>query len=107
MNQRELALALLGWHGGQGSGLYAVGSCMLSASNKGCVYEPLDYYGHGDGSMAYLRAIKDLRGLRKAAIHKSCVSKKHEEECNKLASILEDLHPEVTWTYKELVEVDA
>lgn len=38
--QRELALALLDWHGGQSSALYAVGSCMLAACDRDEVYRP-------------------------------------------------------------------
>jgi hypothetical protein len=51
--QSKLALELLGYHGGQSSALYAVGSCMLSDANKGVEYNPLNHRGHGDdGSVA-------------------------------------------------------
>lgn len=42
-NQKQLALALLDYHGGQNSALYAIGSCMLSDSENGRKYFwPLD-----------------------------------------------------------------
>lgn len=105
-NQRQLALSLLDWHGGMGSGLYAVGSCMLSADEKGSVYDPADYHGHTDGSMAYLRAIRELREMKARSKYAECVTEEHEAECNELADALEALHPEVTWKHKELVEVE-
>lgn len=39
-NQHIFALGLLDFHGGQSSGLYAVGSCMLSDCQKGVLYCP-------------------------------------------------------------------
>jgi hypothetical protein len=99
-------LSLLDWHGGMGSGLYGVGSCMLSADERGDVYNPADYHGHADGSMAYLRAIRELREMKARAKYAECVTEEHESECNQLADLLETLHPEVTWQHKELVEVE-
>lgn len=59
--QAELAERLLEWHGGQSSGLYAVGSCMLAEAERGRVYRPENHHGHADGVQAYAMAIADLR----------------------------------------------
>jgi len=85
-DQKKLALALLDWHGGQSSGLYAVGSCMLSDAEKGQLYSTLLHQGHGS---ALLRAIRELRDLKRDAKHPECVTPKDEQECNTLADQLE------------------
>lgn len=84
--QKKLALALLDWHGGQGSGLYAVGSCMLSDSYKGRTYDPANHHGHPE---ALRRAVSELRDWRKDAKHPECVTATMERETAALADKLE------------------
>lgn len=89
--QKKLALSLLDWHGGQSSALYAVGSCMLSDSDKLRAYNPANYRGHaGDDETqgALERAIVELRTLKAKANYPECVSAKDERECNALADKL-------------------
>jgi hypothetical protein len=85
--QKKLALALLQWHGGQSSPLYAVGSCMLSDSDKGRAY----HRGHTDTEDeqgAVRRAQYELTGLKKYANYPEAVTPKDERECNALAAKL-------------------
>jgi hypothetical protein len=89
--QKRLALALMDWHGGQASGLYAVGSCMLSGSYKGRRYVPTEILGHADNAEetgAVTRAISELRNLRKDANFPEKVTHMEERECNALANRL-------------------
>jgi hypothetical protein len=58
MNQKDLALKLLDYHGGQSSALYAIGSCMLSDAERGKVYTPSNHHGHAN---AIQGAIDELR----------------------------------------------
>jgi hypothetical protein len=85
--QKQLALHLLDWHGGQGSSLYAVGSCMLSAADKGEKYNPENYGGHLN---ALPLAIRELKGMKAGANFPDCVN---QDECDKLAERLEKYLP--------------
>lgn len=88
--QKKLALSLLDWHGGQSSGLYAVGSCMLSDANDGREYVPALHRGHSEQPPHALRmAISELRDLKKDAKFPEFVSREDETECNTLADKLE------------------
>lgn len=94
--QHKLALALLDWHSGQSSPLYAVGSCMLSDSMKGRTYNPANHGGHAedeekDTAGALRMAIFELRGLKKNANFPETVTPAMEKECNTLADRLEKL----------------
>lgn len=84
--QKTLALALLEFHGGMGSGLYAVGSCMLSDSDKGRVYSPGEHRGH---DVAIRRAVSELRDFRKDAKHPEAVRASDERAAARLADRLE------------------
>lgn len=74
----ELALRLMDWHGGMGSGLYAVGSNLYTG------YDP----SIGDVT----RAISELRNLKRQANYPACVTPQDEVECNELADMLEVLY---------------
>lgn len=88
--QKKIALSLLDWHGGQFTGLYAVGSCMLANANDGRKYVPALHRGHSEQPPYALRmAISELRDLKKDAKHPECVTAKDEQECNALADQLE------------------
>lgn len=76
---KELALALLEWHGGQGSAVYAVGSSMLAAMNRD-QYIP---------SELVQRAINELRHLKRDANFPEAVTERDEAECNDLAEKLQ------------------
>jgi len=92
--QKSFALQLLEFHGGQFSPLYAVGSCMLSDSEKGIKYCPSSHYGHAcneETSGAVKRAIFELRGLRKNANFPECVKASDERKAEKLALRLEKI----------------
>lgn len=84
--QKKLSLSLLEWHGGQGSSLYAVGSCMLSDSERGMKYEPKNHHGHPE---AIKRAILELRNVKKNAIFPECLTPQMEKEAENLAVKLE------------------
>lgn len=84
--QKRLALTLLEWHGGMWSGLYAVGSCMLSDSDGGRVYAPANHQGH---DVAIRRAVSELRDLKKDAKHPECVTPSMEKAAARLADRLE------------------
>jgi hypothetical protein len=88
--QKKLALALLEWHGGMSSGLYAVGSCMLSDSEKGVAYSVDRHHGH---VAAIHRAVSELRGLKAQANFPDCVKASDERACNRLAGQLEEFIP--------------
>ncbi len=80
-NQKQFALSLLEFHGGQNSGLYAVGSCMLADSECSVKYNPANHRGHAENAEtcgAVKRAIFELRGL-------------NEKRAEKLANRLEKL----------------
>lgn len=81
--QKQLSLSLLEWHGGQFSPLYAVGSCMLSDSEKGHKYNPANHRGHLE---ILPLAIRELKGMKAGANFPECVNQK---ECYKLAERLE------------------
>lgn len=87
-NQKQLALALLDYHGGQNSALYAIGSCMLSDSERAKKYEPKNHRGHSE---AINRAILELRDMKKTANFPECVTPEMEKEAEKLAQKLVDL----------------
>lgn len=87
--QKSLAIHLLEWHGGQGSGLYAVGSCMLSDVERGFDYDPKDNKGHAGESGAVARALRELRNLKQDAAFPASVTPRDEAECNRLADELE------------------
>jgi hypothetical protein len=89
--QKKLALALLEWHGGMSSGLYAVGSCMLSDSEKGVAYAFHRHHGH---ELAIGRAVAELREMKARANYPDAVSAKDEKECNGLADKLGSFLPE-------------
>lgn len=94
--QKTFALKLLEFHGGQCSGLYAVGSCMLSDSERGVKYEPKNHRGHAESEEmdtcgAVKNAIFELRGLRKYANFPECVKASDEKMAEKLAARLEKL----------------
>ncbi len=94
--QKSFALKLLEFHGGQCSGLYAVGSCMLSDSKRGAKYEPKNHRGHAESEEedtcgAVKNAIFELRGLRKHANFPECVKASDEKMAEKLAARLEKL----------------
>lgn len=79
---KRLALQLLEWHGGQWSGVYAVGSTMLAAAHRHletCEIEP----------RYAAKAIRELRRLKADANFPECVSAQDERECNDLAERLE------------------
>jgi hypothetical protein len=89
--QKRLALSLLDWHGGQSSGLYAVGSCMLSDSNSGRQYDPANHRGHADDDKstgAVTRAIFELRRLKQDANFPEAVTSEMERAANALANRL-------------------
>ena len=68
-NQKNFALKLLDYHGGQFSALYAVGSCMLSDSEKGEKYNPANHRGHACNDEfcgAVKNAIFELRKFNSA-----------------------------------------
>lgn len=93
--QKALALSLLDWHGGQGSALYAVGSCMLADADYATEYDPANHRGHVDSETetgAVRRAGFELRGLRKNANYPEAVTAKEEAECNALADKLTGLY---------------
>lgn len=83
--QKRLALKLLEWHSGMSSGVYAVGSCMLSDSENGIAYQALNHGGH---CAAIHKAIGELRNLKARANYPECVTAKDERECNALADKL-------------------
>lgn len=84
--QKKLALALLDFHGGQGSALYAVGSCMLSDAERGRGYIPSNHQGHVE---AIRRASSELRNMKRDAKHPECVSAKDERAAGMLADKLD------------------
>lgn len=93
-NQKQFALSLLEFHGGQNSGLYAVGSCMLADSECGTKYNPANHRGHAENAEtcgAVKRAIFELRGLKKYANYPECVKLSDEKRAEKLANRLEKL----------------
>lgn len=90
-SQLKFALALMDFHGGQSSGLYAVGSCMLSDAQKGRRYAPGNHQGHSDnedGQGALSRAIRELQRFRADANFPEAVEDKDERTANHLASRL-------------------
>lgn len=87
--QKQFALSLLEFHGGGNSSLYAVGSCMLSAAERGDVYNFHNYGGH---DKALPQAIQELRNLKKNANFPECVTPKLERDANKLANRLENVY---------------
>lgn len=92
--QKNFALKLLDYHGGQFSALYAVGSCMLSDSEKGAKYSPMNHRGHACNDEfcgAVKNAIFELRGLKKYANFPECVKSSDEKQAEKLALRLEKL----------------
>ena len=89
--QKSLALHLFDWHGGQGSGIYAVASCMLADAERGIDYDPKQNKGHAGEGGAVARAIRELRNLRKDAAFPEAVHPRDEAECNRLADELESL----------------
>jgi hypothetical protein len=80
---KTLSLQLLDWHGGMSSGLYSVGSTMLSAANR---KEDFDRKSMQD---QIKRAIYELRNLKRDANFPDCVTSKDERELAKLANKLE------------------
>lgn len=88
-NQHILANDLLAWHGGQSSGLYAVGSCMLSDCVYRRLYSPKNHYGHEN---AILRAIDELRKMKRDAKFPEAVRSSDERACNALANKLEAIN---------------
>jgi hypothetical protein len=84
---KQLALDILEWHGGQGSSLYAVGSCMLAAAERGQKYNPENIRGHLN---ALPLAIRELKGMKAGANFPDCVD---QGECDKLAKRLEKYLP--------------
>ena len=93
-NQKQFALSLLEFHGGQNSGLYAVGSCMLSDGERGVKYNPANHRGHAENAEtcgALKNAIFELRGLKKYANFPECVKLSDEKRAEKLANRLEKL----------------
>jgi hypothetical protein len=91
LSQKKLALALLDWHGGQSSPLYAVGSCMLSDSDKGRLYDPANHRGHADTedeSGCLSMAILELRKMKERANFPEAVKASDEKACNRLAEKL-------------------
>jgi len=87
-NQKTFALKLLDYHGGQNSGLYAVGSCMLSDSDKGRKYSPKNHNGH---DKAIKWAISELRNFKKDANFPECVTPKMESDSEILAKQLDKI----------------
>lgn len=90
-DQKRLAMSLLDWHGGQSSAVYAVGSCMLSDSQRGIVYDPANHTAHTDDGEyrgAVRRAITELQNLRRDANFPEAVTPEAESECNALADKL-------------------
>jgi hypothetical protein len=86
--QKKLALALLEWHGGQSSPLYAVGSCMLSDSDKGRLYDPKNHRGHEDTedeSGCLRMAIRELENMRANANFPEAIKPSDERACNLLS----------------------
>jgi len=84
----------LEFHGGQFSPLYAVGSCMLSDSEKGIKYRPSNHHGHSESEEfdtcgAVKSAIFELRALKKNANFPECVKASDERKAEKLAARLE------------------
>lgn len=74
---RQLAIDLLEWNGGMGSGLYSVGSFL--------------YGGHEPEEKQIRRAIDELRDLRRDAKFPECVTDDDVSECAALALRLEEL----------------
>jgi len=88
-SQLALSLALHNWHGAQSSAVYAVASCMLADSHRGCRYDPEKHRGHAGTGGALARAISELRNLRAYADFPEAVTAKDEKDCAALASKLE------------------
>lgn len=92
--QKRFALALLEWHGGQNCPVYAVGSCMLSDSDRHLPYEPTNHRGHADTpeySGAVTRAALALRNLKRDANYPEAVTPAMERQANLLAARLAKL----------------
>jgi hypothetical protein len=81
--QKELALNLLLWHGGQWSALYSVGSSMLAMAEKGETFDWIKM------EITVREAIKELNNLKKNAKYPEAVLPKDELSCNLLACYLE------------------
>lgn len=91
-SQLKFALALLDFHSGQLSALYAVGSGMLSDAQKGSRYVTTRHKGHADDEEnqgAVSRAIYELQGLRKNANYPEVITPRLEQQANRLAARLE------------------
>lgn len=88
INQQALAEALLRWHGGQESALYAVGSCMLSDCLHKRPYNPRNHRGH---VQAVTDAIDELRHIRSRATYLEAVTDDDVMEAELLADRLADL----------------
>lgn len=90
-SQKHLALSLMYFHGGQGSNVYTVASCMLSDSDKGVLYEPKNHRGHTpteETAGAVRMARFELEGLRKNANYPEAVRPADEKKANRLADKL-------------------
>ena len=75
-SNESLGNRLLEWHGGMGSGLYSVGSCLLANATVS-----ID---------EVVRAINELRVALSKAQSQDCVTEEDEYECQKLSNELED-----------------
>jgi hypothetical protein len=95
-SQHIFALALLNFHGGQSSGLYAVGSCMLSDCGKHIMYAPELHHGHCDNDDeqgALSRAIWELKGFGKGCAFPASVDAADKRKAYSLARKLEGAFP--------------
>lgn len=81
-NQRNFALRLMGWHGGQSSALYAVGSCMLADAERGEIYDPLNHRGHHPANSEH-----DLGALSRAVAELSRDSRDEEYRSSQRAEL--------------------
>lgn len=77
-----LGMALLEWHGGQGTGLYATGSTLLA--------------GETPGIQSVKHAIHELSHLKAEANFPEAVQKEDEDECMALVLELEAMFPDAS-----------
>lgn len=75
-SNESLGNHLLEWHGGMGSGLYSVGSCLLANATVS-----ID---------EVVRAINELRNLKKHANYPDALDIEDELEASELSNELED-----------------
>ena len=92
--QTKLADALLQWHGGQDSALYAVGSTMLHCSEQARkIYRVWEHAGH-ETARVPSKALEELRELRQRANYPEALTDDDVVEAKLLADSLEKFFDE-------------